>query len=168
MSQHTDSSKNTKAWAVSQYTDTSKNTKDFGSFTTYTSKNTKATLKHYTLHSYVMTVSIFSPGTRLAQQHPPSRNGHKSSEDGTRLPIRRDTCTRGTLHVRQKPSLDSFKSNLKTLLFSKTVDLTCFLFLDAVFQISVCICIVCVPASTFCADSYFGIRSYPSCYRSST
>ena len=43
MSQHTDTSKNTKAWAVSQHTDTSKNTKAWAmSQHTDTSKNIKA------------------------------------------------------------------------------------------------------------------------------
>ena len=60
MSQHTDTSKNTEAWAVSQHTDTSKNTKAWvASQHTDTSKNTKATLKCYALNalnSYVGTV----------------------------------------------------------------------------------------------------------------
>ena len=67
VSQHTDTSKNTKAWAVSQHTDTS--------------KNTEATPKCcYSLYSYVG--AIFSCDKLLASQHPFSRNGEKSSEDG--------------------------------------------------------------------------------------
>ena len=54
-------------WAVSQHTDTS--------------KNTKATLKCcHALHSYVG--AIFSCGKLLAQQYPPSTNANKPSEDG--------------------------------------------------------------------------------------
>ena len=37
------------------------------------------------------------------------------------------------LPLRQKPSLDSFKCNLKTFPFPKTVDQPCFLFRAAVF-----------------------------------
>ena len=47
---HTDTSKNTKAWAVSQHTDTSKNIKAWAvSQHTDTSKNTKAWACHNTL-----------------------------------------------------------------------------------------------------------------------
>ena len=46
-----------------------------------TSKNTKAKLICcYVLHSYVGT--IFSYDKLLKKQHPPSRNGDKSSKDG--------------------------------------------------------------------------------------
>ena len=59
------------AWAVSQHTDTS--------------KSTKATSKCcYALHSYAGTV--FSHDTFLASQHPLSTNGDKFSKDGMWLP----------------------------------------------------------------------------------
>ena len=71
VSQHTDTSKNTKAWAVSQHTDTI--------------KNTKATLKYcYALHSYM---EIIYSLAKLLAQHPSSRNGDKSSEDGVLVAV---------------------------------------------------------------------------------
>ena len=51
---------------------------------TETKENTKAILKScYVLHGYVGT--IFSYDKLLAEQHPPSRNGDKSSDDGVWL-----------------------------------------------------------------------------------
>ena len=65
MSQHTDTSKNTKAWAVSQHTDTSKNTKAWAvSQHTDTSKNTLhlvilVTFIYFALYScYIYQVSM--------------------------------------------------------------------------------------------------------------
>ena len=78
MPQHTDTSKNTKAWAVSQQIDAS--------------QNTKATLKwcHALLNSMGI---IFIPNSLLAHQHPPSRNGDTSSEDGAQLPMQKGDIT---------------------------------------------------------------------------
>ena len=89
MLQHTDTSKNTKAWAVPQHTDTSKNTQAWAvSQQIDASQNTKATLKccHALLNSMGI---IFSPNSLLAYKHPPSRNGDTSSEDGAQLPMQK-------------------------------------------------------------------------------
>ena len=50
-----------------------------------TSKNTRATLKCYAPHTYAGAVFIY--GELFAQQHPPSRNGDKSSEDDVWHPM---------------------------------------------------------------------------------
>ena len=77
MSQQIDTSKNTKAWAVSQHIDTI--------------MNTEATLRccYTVLNSYVEI--IFSHHKLLANQHPPSRNGDMiPSKDGVWLPLWRE------------------------------------------------------------------------------
>ena len=59
MSQYTDTSKNTKTWAVSQYTDTSKNTKTWAvSQHIDTRKNSQATLKQPDYIKTVMSCTI--------------------------------------------------------------------------------------------------------------
>ena len=79
------------AWAVSQHTDNS--------------KNTKATSKCcYALHTYVET--IFSSDKFHAEQHPPSRNGDKSPEDDTWLPMWRGNKTKRSSHTQSSHHME--------------------------------------------------------------